>query len=78
MAARETTMSNSRISFQSQIFGEGDFSGSIDLSSWFLVGGEAESAEDEKGGEDGEEDEAGEEAVGGEEERVDEALGWKI
>ena len=45
----------------------------IDLASRFLEGGEAESAEDEKGGEDGEEDEAGEEAVGGEEEGVDRA-----
>ena len=52
------------------------FSGSIDLSSWFLEGGEAESAEDEEGGEEGEEDEAGEEAVGGEEERIDKAAFW--
>ena len=49
------------------------FSGSIDLSSWFLEGGEAESAEDEEGGEEGEEDEAGEETVGGEQEGVDKA-----
>ena len=63
----------------SEIFAKGDIwqeifgEGSIDLSSWFLEGGEAESAEDEEGGEEGEEDEAGEEAVGGEQEGVDKA-----
>ena len=56
-----------------EIFDKGDFSGSIDLASWFLEGGEAESAEDEEGGEEGEEDEAGEETVGGEQEGVDKA-----
>ena len=49
------------------------FTGGFDLASWFLEGGEAESAEDEEGGEDGEEDEAGEETVGGEQEGVDKA-----
>ena len=49
------------------------FCGNIDLAPWFLEWCEAESAEDEEGGEEGEEDEAGEEAVGGEEEGVDKA-----
>ena len=64
--------------WQGRYLAKETFLGSIDLASWFLEVGEAESAEDEEGGEEGEEDEAGEEAVGGEEERVDEALGWKI
>ena len=81
MAAQETAMLNSRNSnFQSRIFGKGIRIGegylvlwNIDLSSRFLEGGEAESAEDEEGGEEGEEDKGWEEAVGREQEGVDKA-----